>query len=71
MILIEENKVRIGGTEERISKWEVWFMTPWGLARTANEAIEACKKAEIDPEAAIVPVPVAVTNALYEAYVRG
>lgn len=71
MIVMDGAQVKLGDAEERISRWEVWFHTPWGLCKDLYDAVEACKKYEIDPEAAIVPVPVAVTNSLYEAYAHG
>lgn len=70
MILIDSGQIVLGGTEHRIDKWEVWFHTPWGLCQSAGEAIEACKRAEIDPDQAIIPVPVAVGQSIYEAFVR-
>lgn len=71
VILINDGLLRLGEQEQRIDKWEVWFHTPWGMCRSAGEAIEACKAAEIDPEVAIVPMPVAVGSSLYEVFFRG
>lgn len=71
MIVMDGNQIRLGSLEERIKKWEVWFHTPWGLCPSIHDAVEACKKADIDPEMAIIPTPVAVGPTTYEAYVRG
>lgn len=71
MIIIDGNQIKIGEVEERVSKWEVWFHTPFGLCKDIYEAVEVCKKAELDPEACIVPIPVAVGPTIYEAFHRG
>lgn len=72
MIIFDGNKILRGDrTDERITKWEVWFHTPWGLCEKLYEAVEACKKADLDPEQAIVPMCIAVGPSTYEAYHRG
>jgi len=71
MIVFDGNKILLGNIDERITQWEVWFNTPWGLFKSIHEAVEFCKNNEVDPEMAIVPCPVAITNSIYEAYIRG
>jgi hypothetical protein len=71
MILFVENKIRLGEKIENILRWEVWFHTPWGLCTTLEHAITTCQIGEIDPEQAIIPITVAVSDTMYEAYHRG
>ncbi len=68
MILLGANRIVMGGLDERITSWEVWFRTPFGLCKTLHEANEVVAKHDLDPDLAIVPVPVAVTNGTYEVF---
>ena len=71
MICLKDEYLTLGTVQEKVTSWEVWFHTPWGLSRTLEHAVKACESQEIDPEQAIVPVPVAVGQTTYEAFFRG
>lgn len=49
-------------TEHPIKKWVVWFMTPFGVTPSLEEASGKCIKADLDPDLNITPVAVAVDN---------
>lgn len=59
------------GWERPIAHWEVWFQTPKGLCETLDEAVEVCKSLDMEPDAIIRPVPVAITaHGNYEIIAR-
>lgn len=71
MICIKTNKISRGDIEERITKWSVWFRTPFGLTKSLQEAVQAMEANEINPLLSIVPVAVAESNSTYEVWERG
>ena len=55
-----------------IVKWEVWFMTPFGVIDSIEGAISKCREMDMEPRRVIMPVPVAIDEAgRYEIIVRG
>lgn len=60
MISLSEGKIVHGDQESEIRTWVVWFMTFNGLHETRISAVDACLKADIDPDRSIVPVPIAI-----------
>lgn len=63
MINVQKQTMGVSGTEVPIGKWEVWYMTFNGLHESHESAVEACLKADLDPNRSIVPVPVAIDAA--------
>lgn len=49
-----------------IEKWEVWFMTPFGVCEDFKTAKERVATNDLDPDTCIVPVPVAISGRHYE-----
>lgn len=45
-----------------ITKWQVWFQTPFGIYDNLPDAAERCKTADLEPDMNIVPVPVAINK---------
>lgn len=71
MFDLEKRTLIQGGNELPIVRWEVWFLTPKGLANVLGDAIDVCQSIDMDPAACIVPVPVAIDNAgRYEVIMR-
>lgn len=70
MFSYEHNRLRRGGREEPILEWRVWFRTPWGLAETLEEAKAVCKAREVDPDQAIIPIPVAMSQSMTEVFIN-
>lgn len=66
MINMSSQSLTIGSKTESIIRWEVWFQTFFGLASTFEEALKVTLEADLDPNAMIVPVVVAVGDTLYE-----
>lgn len=56
-------------TIEKIEKFEVWWLTPWGLMGDLDMAIQRCIANDVDPNACIKGVPAAVTGSSYEVLV--
>jgi hypothetical protein len=56
---------------EPIIKFEVQFMTPYGLFPVLADARERVKISGFDPNDVIVPVTVAVSDKNYEVIHRG
>lgn len=65
MISLVENTLVQGGKIECIEKWEVWFMTPFGVSPDYKEAEARLKEIDI-PVSVIRPVPVAISKSMYE-----
>lgn len=53
-----------------IERWEVWFMTPFGLCDDFETAKQRLKDNDLDPDLCIVPVPVAISGDIYEVVTR-
>lgn len=70
MIDVESKQILFGDKEERILKWEVVFQTPLGVCATLHDAVEACRKHDINPHMAIVPLPVAISQTQREVWMR-
>lgn len=45
-----------------ISRWEVWFQTPWGLYSEFEDAKKLCLANDWLPSLMIIPVPVALDH---------
>lgn len=43
----------------RITRWETWFSTPFGVTPDLHQAILRCTESDFDPEVTIRPVAVA------------
>ena len=59
--------------QQPIHNWEVWFMTPNGLVKTIQEALQVVIDLlgdEVNPNMYLYPVPVAITERFYEAFRR-
>ena len=55
----------------KIMKWDVWFVTPFGLATSLDQAVARCIESDLDPEMCIKPVPVALAeDGSYELVAR-
>lgn len=54
------------GGAKPIIKFEVWWVTPFGITPDLDYAIAACKSRELDPNGNLIAVPVAVTEETYE-----
>jgi len=70
MIDLATGTVVFEGQRRPIRRWETWFRTPFGLAKTLQEAIEFVLPKDIDPILCIEPVPVAIHDGGHEVYVR-
>lgn len=66
MVYVDTNEIIQGEKTEPIKKWEVWFMIPFGLTPDFKQAVDACKKVDFDPQMNVVPVPVAISETMYE-----
>lgn len=67
MINYRKNTIKRGGVEEPIKQWAVWFLTPFGMAETTEEAVAALKEAGLDAHQMIVAKPVAISETMIEA----
>jgi len=65
MINIELNILKIADKTEPILRWEVWFNTPTGLFDNREDALEDIAQNDF-PSIVIEPVPVAISETLYE-----
>lgn len=70
MICVESGRLIRGDIDEKIKRWEVWFMTPFGTCKSMHEAVELLKKHEINPAMAISAVPVAISDSTHEVWAR-
>lgn len=72
MFDLVEGTLTFGNRTLPIVKWEVWFMTPFGLIEHLKDACARCAQNEIEPNGMISPVPVALdSDERYEIIVRG
>lgn len=60
----------MGHVDEKIRRWTVRFMTPFGLCETLSEAVDVVCKANVDPRMSIFPVAVAESDSLTEVWNR-
>lgn len=70
MVNMATNEIGIKDDIFNIEKWQVWFMTPFGLYETQSQAVERVKAADLDPDSTIVPVPVAISARYHEVVTR-
>lgn len=66
MFDITQKELNLQGKREPITHFDVWFQTPFGLYETVEEAIKKCEDTDLLPLTCVVPVPVAVSETLYE-----
>lgn len=63
MINLEQGKMTVDGENWfLISRWEVWFMTPFGVCNQLGQAVRAVKARDMEPDMVIVPVTVAISS---------
>lgn len=62
MVSLEQGLIVLGGKSHKIKKFEVWFLTPYGLVATVEEAITVCNESNISPATNIRATPVAVAD---------
>lgn len=61
-----DKTIVFGGKVEPIIRTETWFKTPFGLCANLDDALEACKTADLDPMFCVVPVPVFLSETMHE-----
>jgi hypothetical protein len=66
MFDITQKELDLQGKKEPITSFQVWFQTPFGLYEELEEAIKKCEDTDLHPLTCVVPVPVAVSETLYE-----
>jgi len=72
MFNLTERTLIFGGKTLPIVKWEVWFMTPFGLIADLQEANQRCIDNDMNPNQVVSPVPVALdSDERYEVILRG
>lgn len=54
------------GKVEKIVRFDVWWVTPFGLIGDLDDAITRCIANDLNPNQCIKGVPVAVTDSSYE-----
>jgi hypothetical protein len=70
MIDLDSGKITRGGKEETIARFEVWWMTPWGMCETYPEMVDLMREKDAPIEFTVSPVPVAIgENGLTEPLV--
>lgn len=63
MINLENGKMTVDGENwSPIDRWEVWFMTPFGIVNSPTQAAKACGSNNMDPNMTIIPVTVAISK---------
>ncbi len=65
-------EIYLAGKTYPITKWEVWFQTPWGMYADLDDAKKKAIENDVDPAAVIIPVPVAIGPEpwIYESIAR-
>jgi hypothetical protein len=56
------NTITNGGESYNIDLWQVWFMTPFGVTSSREEALQRLKELDLDPALNIKPVAVAISS---------
>lgn len=56
MLDLKNHQIVLQGNVHQITRWDVWFMTPYGVCATLEEALNATGNPNL-----VVPVPVART----------
>jgi hypothetical protein len=63
MINLESGKMTVNGEDwYPIARWEVWFMTPFGVCKDLGPAVRLLKGRDLEPDMTIVPVTVAISQ---------
>lgn len=63
MVNLETGKMTVDGDNwYPIDRWEVWFMTPFGVLQTLGPAARMLKQRDHDPNLTVVPVTVAISS---------
>ena len=70
MVSIKENTMTLARNSVQIERWEVWFMTPFGVTNDVETAKKIVEDRDLDPDLTIVPVPVAISGSDYEIVTR-
>jgi hypothetical protein len=70
MIDLIHNRVVRGDIDEPITRWTVYFKTPFGYVENISELLKVMEENQLDSNMASYPVPVAVTQTTYEVYER-
>lgn len=67
MINLDNGKMSVDGeTWVPIERWEVWFMTPFGVIKDLGPAARTCKNRDMEADMTIIPVPVAIAGTQVE-----
>lgn len=66
MVSYEYRTITIRGESQTIKEFVAAFATPFGICDTVEQAIQACKSRDMDPELNIKPVVLAVGETTYE-----
>jgi hypothetical protein len=70
MVNMKEQEIHLAEKTHSIQRWEVWFMTPFGLLQTYEEAEKRLQGLDLDPDTCVLPVPVAISGDVYEVVCR-
>jgi hypothetical protein len=71
MYNLQDEMITIGNQTEPILKYEVWWQIPFrGLTEDRVVAIKELEAMDLDPNQCLVPVPVAISESLYEIILR-
>ena len=71
MFDLAKGTLKFGSDENPITRWDVWFQTPFGLVTDRAEAVALCEANDF-PSNVIVPVPIALdSEGNYEVAIRG
>lgn len=55
----------------KITVWDTVFLTPFGFTPKLEDAVQACKDHDLDPDVCVRPIPVAVSeDGSREPYIR-
>ena len=66
MIDLVENNITQGNNTEQIERWEVWFITPFGLTPDCQQAVQRLQSVDLDPRTCMKAIPVAMGETLWE-----
>src|SRR5262245_39553785 len=62
MIELRNSRIVWNGKQLPIQRFEVWFLTPFGMCKLLEEAVQRCVMVDLDPEFNVVPIPVAIAE---------
>ena len=71
MYNLETEEIALDNKVEKIGSYQVWWQVPFkGLFDDREKAIVACRELDLDPAQCLVPVPVGVSETLYEILIK-